>query len=54
MDKGTDSKITNGSTKLSNWAAKTKKMNNSASTNTSANEPDDSTNSREVPLRSVE
>ena len=54
MDKGTDSKITNGSTKLSNCAAKTKKMNNKASTNTKAKEPDDSTNSREVPFKSVE
>ena len=53
MDSGTDSMMTSGSTKLSNCAASTRKMNSSASTNTMASEPCEFLNSREVPLRSV-
>ena len=53
MERGTDSMITIGSMKLSNCAASTKKMKNSASTNTMASDPEDLVNSREVPFRSV-
>ena len=42
-----------GSTKLSNWAASTRKMNSSASANTMPSAPCELRNSREVPLRSV-
>ena len=54
MDKGTDSMMTKGSTKLSNCAASTRKMNSSASTNTPVSEPVDCRNSRELPFKSVE
>ena len=53
MDSGTDNKMTNGSTKLSNCAANTKKMNTKASTKTPVSEPEDCTNSRELPFTSV-
>ena len=53
IERGTLSRITNGSTKLSNWAASTRKMKNSASTNTSDKESADLRNSRLEPFRSV-
>ena len=53
IESGTLSRITNGSTKLSNCAASTRKMKNSASTNTSDKESADLRNSRLEPLRSV-
>ena len=53
IDSGTDSMMTSGSTKLSNCAASTRKMKNSASTNTMASAPCELRNSREVPFSSV-
>ena len=53
IDKGTASRITKGSMKLSNCAASTRKMNNSASTKTTVSEPDEALNSRLTPLSSV-
>ena len=53
IDSGTDSRITNGSTKLSNCADSTRKMNTSASTNTRPSAPLDERNSRDTPFSSV-
>ena len=53
MDRGTDSRITKGSMKLSNWADSTRKMNSSASTKTTASAPLAARNSRLSPLSSV-
>ena len=53
MDRGTASMMTSGSTKLSNCAASTSRMNTSASTNTTPSAPWELRNSREVPFRSV-
>ena len=53
IDSGTDTMMTSGSMKLSNCAASTRKMNTSASTNTTPSAPCEFLNSREVSFRSV-
>ena len=53
IDSGTDNMMTSGSTKLSNCAASTRKMNTNASTKTITSAPCELRNSREVPLSSV-
>jgi hypothetical protein len=53
IDKGTLSRMTNGSMKLSNCALSTRKMNSSASTNTTPRAPLEALNSRLTPLSSV-
>ena len=53
IDSGTDSRITSGSTKLSNCADSTRKMNSRASTKTTPSAPDEARYSRLTPFSSV-